>query len=74
MIVSLLLTGCGKTVYRTQLEVYCPPIVNYSKEYNELLANELESLPLDSAIPMAITDYVKLRDKVRKCEEERGNL
>jgi len=75
MIVAALFSGCAETVYRTKLEVYCPPINEYSKEWNEDLANELEALPADySRIPMAVADYAKLRDRIRRCEQERENL
>lgn len=75
VIVSLLLSGCAGTVYRTKLDVYCPPIAQYSKEWNEELATELDTLPQDyTTIPMAITDYVKLRDRIRACETEKGKL
>lgn len=70
-----LLTGCAETVYRTKLEVYCPPLVTYSPEWNAELANELDALPdTSSAIPMAITDYAKLRDRIRRCNIEKDKL
>lgn len=69
------LTGCAGTVYRKQVEVYCPPLVSYSPEFNQDLADSIDALPEDEyAIPMAITDYVKLRDRIRRCEEEKGKL
>jgi hypothetical protein len=75
MIVSLSLTGCAGTVYRTKLDVYCPPIAQYSDEWNEELASELDALPEDyTSIPMAIADYAKLRDRVRQCQIERDKL
>jgi hypothetical protein len=75
MIVSLSLTGCAGAVYRTKLDVYCPPISQYSTEWNEELATELDALPEDyTTIPMAIADYVKLRDRIRACETEKGKL
>jgi len=70
-----LLTGCAGTVYRTQLEVYCPPLQSYDQEWNEALASELETLGNGyEFIPMVISDYAKLRDKVRRCEEEKEKL
>jgi len=70
-----LLSGCAETVYRTQLEVYCPPLQSYDQEMNEALAQELDTLDEGySAIPMVISDYAKLRDKVRRCEEEKEKL
>jgi|TARA_R110001606_G_scaffold398229_1_gene576768 hypothetical protein len=42
---------------------------------NEALAQELDTLDEGySAIPMVISDYAKLRDKVRRCEEEKEKL
>jgi len=63
------LTGCAGTVYRTNLEVYCPSISDYSSEYNERLAAEIERLPeTSSAIETAIKDYAALRDRIRACD------
>ena len=55
--------------------MYCPPIEDYSEEYNEKLAEELTGLPQDSdAIETAVTDYVQLRDRIRACENKKDNL
>ena len=71
----VLLTGCAKTVYRTQLEVYCPALKQYDAQYNQQLAKEIESLPSDyRAIEEAIGNYVYLRDRIRRCEAEKGKL
>jgi len=68
VLVTSLLTGCGSTVYKTQLEVYCPPIRTYTPEFNERLALEIESLPSDNtALEEALSDYIALRDKIRAC-------
>jgi hypothetical protein len=69
------LTGCAGTVYRTQLEVYCPPLYTYSEEFNSELADEIDALPDDfNAIPAIITDYIKVRDRIRHCEEQKEKL
>ncbi len=48
---------------------------NYSKEFNEALAGELEALPgTYEAIPDTVSDYAKLRDRIRACEIERDKL
>ena len=68
------LSGCASTVYRTELEIYCPSIVTYSKEFNAKLADEIESLPItegNPAIVDALSDYVSLRDKIRVCQKKR---
>jgi hypothetical protein len=69
-----LLSGCAETVFRTKLEIYCPPINDYSDQFNEQLADELDALPEDSwAIPEAMFGYIKLRDRVKSCQEEKKN-
>lgn len=68
------LSGCASTVYKTELEIYCPNIVEYDKEFNNRLADEIESLPEtdgNPAIVDALSDYASLRDKIRACQEER---
>ena len=75
LIVSLSLTGCAETVYRTQLEIYCPSLKQYSEDFNNKLADELEKLPSDSrAIEEAMGNYIYLRDRIRRCEEEKGKV
>jgi hypothetical protein len=75
--VAILLTGCGGAVYKTQIEIYCPPIVEYTKDFNGKLLNEIESLPETNpnpAIVTALSDYAALRDKVRACVKERDKI
>ena len=72
---ALLLTGCAKTVYRTQLEIYCPQIAQYDERFNNQLADELESLPATStAIDEAVKNYIYLRDRIRRCNEEKDKI
>ena len=69
------LTGCAKTVYRTQLEIYCPQIKQYDEQFNQKLANEIDSLPTEfRAIEEAIGNYVYLRDRIRRCEAEKDRI
>ena len=72
-----LLTGCAGAVYKTEVEVYCPPIVEYNDEFNVKLLDEIESLPETDGSPAvveALSDYAALRDKIRACKIERDNL
>jgi hypothetical protein len=72
---SLLLTGCAQTVYRTQLEIYCPQIKQYDERFNNQLADELESLPPETeAIDEALKNYIYLRDRIRRCNEEKDKI
>jgi hypothetical protein len=68
------LSGCASTVYKTELEIYCPNIVEYDKAFNNKLADEIESLPETNGNPAivdALSDYASLRDTIRACQEER---
>ena len=47
----------------------------FDEDFNNKLADELESLPSDAtAIPEALSNYVYLRDRVRQCQIERDQL
>lgn len=71
-IVALSLSGCAETVFRTRLEIYCPPLVTYGDAFSQRLADEIETLPSDSfAIDQALIDYSMLRDRIRACQKER---
>ncbi len=75
MTALVLLTGCGETVYRTKLEVYCPPIKQYSPEFNQKLADEIDSLPAQSsAVEEAMKNYIYLRDRIRLCNTEKDAM
>jgi hypothetical protein len=68
------LIGCG-TVYRTQLEAYCPAVVVYSDEFKTGLSTELDSLPRQSTYVLtAVGDYIALRDTLAVCASEREKL
>lgn len=50
-------------------------MAQYSEDWNKGLATEIESLDEGYfAIPVAIADYAKLRDRIRACEKEKGKL
>jgi hypothetical protein len=47
----------------------------YSPASNRALADELDALDEGyTTIPMVITDYAKLRDRIRTCNTERDKL
>jgi Tfp pilus assembly protein PilP len=75
LIAVALLSGCGTTVYKTQLEIYCPTIKQYGAEFNAKLATEIENLPADNmAINEAMGNYIYLRDRIRRCVEEKDKV
>jgi hypothetical protein len=47
----------------------------YSPASNRALADELDALDEGyTTIPMVITDYAKLRDRIRTCEREKDKI
>lgn len=71
MTVTALLTGCVGTVYKTDLEIYCPPLKQYDSEFNSKLADEIDVIPNEgSALETVVMDYMVLRDKISACHKE----
>ena len=62
--VMISLTGCAAAV--SNLSV-CPPLKDYSRAFNDRLADEVGVMPRDSATVEAVGDYMWLRDQIRAC-------
>jgi len=45
----------------------CPPVVEYSREFQARAADELDLLPGGSAIAEMLSDYAVLREQARAC-------
>lgn len=45
----------------------CPPIKEYSREFQHKLADEIEAAPANAVFPVALQDYAMLRNQIRKC-------
>ncbi len=68
------LTSCGSTVFRTNMEIYCPTIKEYPEDFGYELTDELV-LAEENGIEMPLTievidDYRLLREKIEACKEE----
>jgi Tfp pilus assembly protein PilP len=74
LIALILLSGCGRTVFEPRLEVFCPSLKSYSEQFNEQLADEVQSLPAGTATETALIDYIELRDRIRTCTEVRDQI
>jgi len=47
----------------------------YDERFNNQLADEIESLPAEAtAIDEAVKNYIYLRDRIRRCEEEKDEI
>ena len=45
----------------------CPPVVEYSEEFQAQAAEELARLPEDAALVGMISDYAVMREQARAC-------
>ncbi|WP_206678359.1 hypothetical protein [Sphingomonas ursincola] len=45
----------------------CPPVVEYSREFQARAADELDLLPEGSALAEMLADYSVMRDQARSC-------
>ena len=48
----------------------CPPVVEYSPEFQALAADEMALLPEDSALVEMLRDYAVTREQARACRSE----
>ena len=61
------LTGCATAGFEAGGVDACPPVVEYSREFQAQAANELAQLPDGSAVVEMMGDYAVMRDQVRSC-------
>jgi hypothetical protein len=51
-----------------RIATVCPPVVEYSREFQARAADELDLLPEGSAIVELLSDFAVMRDQARACE------
>ena len=61
------LTGCVTAGFDANGVAACPPVVEYSREFQARAAEELNSLTDGSAIAEMLSDYTVMRDQARAC-------
>ncbi len=61
------LTGCATAGFEANGLAACPPVVEYSREFQARAAEELAMLPDGSAIVEMMGDYAVIRDQARGC-------
>jgi hypothetical protein len=62
-----LLSGCATVGSDGSGPGACPPIVEYSREFQARAAEELAQLPHGSAIGEMLSDYAVMREQARRC-------
>ncbi len=67
-IAAISLTACATGVSEPGVATVCPPVVEYSREFQARAADELGVLPEGSAIAEMLADYSVMRDQARACQ------
>jgi hypothetical protein len=62
------LTGCATAGFEAGGVAVCPPVVEYSGEFQTRVAEELAMLPDGSAVVEMMVDYAAMRDQARACK------
>ena len=67
VLATIWLSGCATVGSDRSGPGTCPPVVDYSREFQARAAEELALLPKGSAIAEMLADYSVLRDQARSC-------
>ena len=67
VIVTSWLTGCATAGFEANGVAVCPPVVEYSWEFQARAAEELAVLPHGTAAAQMMGDYAAMRDQARAC-------
>lgn len=68
VIATSLLAGCATATSEPRMATVCPPVVEYSREFQARAADELDLLPEGSAIAEMLANYSVMRDQARACQ------
>lgn len=66
-IATSLLSGCATVASDARVATACPPVIEYSRDFQARAAHELDLLPERSAIAEMLADYSVMRTQVRSC-------
>jgi len=67
VIATSLLTGCATAGFEAGGVAACPPVVEYSREFQARAAEEMAMLPDGSALVEMMGDYAVTREQARAC-------
>lgn len=67
LIAAISLTACATATSEPRMVTVCPPVVEYSREFQARAADELDLLPEGSAIAEMLANYSVMRDQARAC-------
>ena len=63
-----LLTGCATVGFEAGGVAACPPVVEYSEEFQARAAEEMALSPDGSAVVEMMNDYAVMRQQARACK------
>jgi len=67
-IATISLTGCATGGSETRPVAVCPPVIEYSREFQARVAEELALLPEDAAIIEMLSHYAVMREQAKSCK------
>lgn len=62
------LTACATVSSEKRVVPVCPPVVEYSREFQARAADELGLLPENSTVAGMMSDYAAMREQARACQ------
>ena len=66
--------GCATDGFDISVFGACPPVVEYSQEFSARAAEELNLLPVGSAVAKMLSDYAVMREQARFCSPEASEI
>lgn len=69
VLATIWLSGCATVGSDSSGPGACPPVVEYSGEFQARAAEELALLPEGSAVAEMLADYAVMRDQARFCSQ-----
>ena len=67
ILATIWLSGCATVRSEDGRLATCPPVVEYSREFQARAADEVALLPEGSAIEEMLSDYAVMREQARTC-------
>jgi hypothetical protein len=67
VLATIWLSGCATGSSDLSGHGACPPVVEYSREFQAQAAEELSLLPEGSAIAVMLSEYAVMREQARAC-------
>lgn len=74
LLATIWLSGCATGASDVGSLGACPPVVEYSPEFQAQVAEELALLPENSAIAEMMADYAVMREQARACRLSTDSL